>query len=72
MEIRIADRLIGDDRPTCIIADISANHDGELERARLLRSPSSGRRSRKRSATGSESDFCVEEMRVRGVVFGDR
>ena len=36
MEIRIADRPIGDDHPTYFIADISANHDGELERARLL------------------------------------
>ena len=36
MEIKIGDRLIGDDHPTYFIADISANHDGELERAKML------------------------------------
>ncbi len=36
MEIKLGDRLIGDDHPTYFIADISANHDGELERAKLL------------------------------------
>ena len=36
MKIRIGDRLIGDDHPTYFIADISANHDGELERAMRL------------------------------------
>jgi N-acetylneuraminate synthase len=36
MEIRIGSRLIGDDHPTYFIADISANHDGDLERARRL------------------------------------
>jgi sialic acid synthase SpsE len=35
-EIRIADRLIGDDHPTYFIADIGANHDGQLERAKGL------------------------------------
>jgi sialic acid synthase SpsE len=35
-EIRIADRLIGDNHPTYFIADISANHDSELERAIML------------------------------------
>jgi N-acetylneuraminate synthase len=29
-------RLIGDDEPTYFIADISANHDGSIERAKLL------------------------------------
>ncbi len=36
MEIRIADRLIGPSQPTYFIADIAANHDGDLNRARML------------------------------------
>ncbi|HSO27990.1 MAG TPA: N-acetylneuraminate synthase family protein, partial [Anaerolineales bacterium] len=36
MDIKIGDRLIGDNHPTYFIADISANHDGDLERARAL------------------------------------
>jgi sialic acid synthase SpsE len=32
-QIRIADRWVGDDHATYFIADISANHDGSLERA---------------------------------------
>ncbi|MBC8336046.1 MAG: N-acetylneuraminate synthase family protein [Anaerolineales bacterium] len=36
MEIKIADRLIGPNHPTYFIADIAANHDGDLERAMLL------------------------------------
>ncbi len=36
MEIKIADRLIGEDHPTYFIADIAANHDGDLERAKML------------------------------------
>jgi sialic acid synthase SpsE len=36
MEIKIGDRFIGDHHPTYFIADISANHDGSLERARYL------------------------------------
>ncbi|MBI4306872.1 MAG: N-acetylneuraminate synthase family protein [Chloroflexi bacterium] len=35
-EIRIGQRRIGDDTPTYFIADISANHDGDLERAKML------------------------------------
>jgi len=35
-EIRIGKRLVGDDHPTYFIADIAANHDGSLERAKLL------------------------------------
>jgi N-acetylneuraminate synthase len=35
-EIRIADRLVGGRHPTYFIADISANHDGDLERAKAL------------------------------------
>jgi sialic acid synthase SpsE len=34
--IRIADRQIGADHPTYFVADISANHDGDLERAKAL------------------------------------
>lgn len=36
MEIRIGSHVIGEDHPTYFIADISANHDGDLERAKLL------------------------------------
>jgi sialic acid synthase SpsE len=36
MEMRIADRLIGDNHPTYFVADIAANHDGSLERAKSL------------------------------------
>ena len=35
-ELKIGDRWIGEDHPTYFIAEISANHDGELERAQLL------------------------------------
>ena len=31
--IKVADRLIGDNNPTYFIADIAANHDGDLSRA---------------------------------------
>lgn len=33
MEFKIADQWIGDDHPTYFIADIAANHDGDLDRA---------------------------------------
>ena len=36
MEVKIADRIIGADHPTYFIADIGANHDGSLERAKYL------------------------------------
>ena len=36
MEIKIGNHILGSNRPTYFIADISANHDGDLERARLL------------------------------------
>lgn len=36
MEIKIGERFIGSDSPTYFIADIAANHDGDLERAKLL------------------------------------
>jgi N-acetylneuraminate synthase len=35
-EILIGDRVLGERRPTYFIADISANHDGDLERAKAL------------------------------------
>jgi len=35
-EIKIGSRLIGDEHPTYFIADIGANHDGDLERAKDL------------------------------------
>jgi len=35
-EITIADRKIGLNHPTYFIADIAANHDGDLERAKML------------------------------------
>jgi sialic acid synthase SpsE len=36
MEIQIGKHTIGDNHPTYFIADIAANHDGSLERARSL------------------------------------
>jgi sialic acid synthase SpsE len=36
MEIKIGNRFIGPNHPTYFIADIAANHDGDLERARML------------------------------------
>jgi sialic acid synthase SpsE len=36
MEIKIGSHSIGEEHPTYFIADISANHDGDLERAKLL------------------------------------
>lgn len=36
MNIKIGHHLIGDDHPTYFIADIAANHDGSLDRAKLL------------------------------------
>jgi sialic acid synthase SpsE len=36
MEIRIGAHLIGENHPTYFIADIAANHDGSLERAKEL------------------------------------
>jgi len=36
MTIKIDGKLIGDDQPTYFIADIAANHDGSLDRARKL------------------------------------
>lgn len=36
MEIKISQKLIGNNHPTYFIADIAANHDGSLERAKYL------------------------------------
>ena len=36
MDIKIANRLIGKNHPTYFIADIAANHDGDIERAKEL------------------------------------
>jgi len=36
MEFKIGDHLVGENQPVYFIADISANHDGDLERAKLL------------------------------------
>lgn len=36
MELKIGNHLIGDAHPTYFIADIAANHDGSLDRAKLL------------------------------------
>ena len=36
MEIQIGNRIIGEDHPTYFIAEISANHDGDIERAKML------------------------------------
>lgn len=36
MEIQIGSQIIGNNHPTYFIADIAANHDGDLERAKML------------------------------------
>ena len=36
MDLKIGDHPIGENHPTYFIADISANHDGDLERAKML------------------------------------
>jgi len=36
MEIKFGNRVIGLNHPTYFITDIAANHDGDLERAKLL------------------------------------
>lgn len=36
MEIKIGSRTIGPGHPTYFIADVAANHDGDLERAKML------------------------------------
>ena len=36
MEFKIGEHLVGPHSPTYFIADISANHDGDLERAKML------------------------------------
>ena len=36
MEIQIGTHKIGENYPTYFIADIAANHDGDLDRAKLL------------------------------------
>jgi N-acetylneuraminate synthase len=36
MDLKIGEHLIGENHPTYFIADISANHDGDLERAKML------------------------------------
>lgn len=36
MELKIGNRWVGDNYPTYFIADIAANHDGDLERAKML------------------------------------
>jgi len=36
MEIQIGSHILGENRPTYFIADISANHDGSLERAKKI------------------------------------
>ena len=35
-EIKIEDRIIGENYPTYFIADVAANHDGDIERAKEL------------------------------------
>ena len=36
MQIKIGKNIVGDHQPTYFIADIAANHDGDLDRAKLL------------------------------------
>ncbi len=35
-KVNIGSRIIGDGEPTYLVADIAANHDGDLERAKML------------------------------------
>jgi len=35
-QIKIGRRLVGDDQPTYFVADVAANHDGDLDRAKEL------------------------------------
>ncbi len=35
-ELRIGSRTLGEDSPTYFVADIAANHDGDLDRAKML------------------------------------
>jgi N-acetylneuraminate synthase len=35
-DIKIGKHIIGDNHPTYFIADIAANHDGDIERAKSL------------------------------------
>ena len=34
--LRLGKKLVGPEHPSYFVADISANHDGDLERAKLL------------------------------------
>src|SRR5450432_839034 len=34
--LKLGSKIIGEDKPAYFVADISANHDGDLERAKLL------------------------------------
>ncbi len=36
MDIKIGNKIIGPNHPTYFIADIAANHDGDLDRAKML------------------------------------
>ena len=36
MEIKIGNKLIGYNHPVYFVADIAANHDGDLDRAKML------------------------------------
>ena len=36
MEIKIGNNVIGYDHPVYFVADIAANHDGDLDRAKML------------------------------------
>ena len=36
MEIKIGNRMVGENHPVYFVADIAANHDGSLERAKYL------------------------------------
>ena len=36
MELKIGNKMIGYNHPVYFVADIAANHDGDLERAKML------------------------------------
>ena len=63
MEFKIGDRLIGGENPTYFIADIAANHDGDLERAKLL--IRSGKRSRCGCSQVPEFPRGADRVRLR-------
>ena len=63
MEIKIGNHVLGENHPTYFIADISANHDGDLERAKLLIRP--GKRCRCRCSQVPKFPGSTDRFRLR-------